>query len=212
MTNAYGKKQWIDYEHEVPWIPGWQGWKGQGYGPGWKAQVSECPKLKDAIGTSFKKWSIEIRRWSRATYFTPDVRLLKVLDSLPENLKGLFQNIPDEYLFGPDGIDLVMIQVQIQCGLRPEDEFKDIMNASMETKRRTNESIAMWLYSVKQAWVVVENSQVCLNPDVTKIWLLEQGARLSTTQAQQFHTLMMGKETNLRHAENSYFVVDRVAA
>ena len=147
----------------------------------------------------------------KGTWLAPEVRLLKVLDSLPENLKGMLQNIPDECLFGPDGVDLVKTQVQIQCGLRPEDELKDVMNASMETRRKANESITMWLCRVKQAWMVAESSQICFNPDITKIWLLEQGARLSTTQAQQFHTLMMGNEADLRHAEKSYLVVDRVA-
>ena len=114
----------------------------------------------------------------------------------------MFQNIPDELLFGPGGIDMVKIQVQIHCGLRPEDEFKDVMNASMDTRRKPNESITTWLCRAKQAWMVAESNQICTNPDITKIWLLEQGARLSTTQAQQFHTLMMGHEADLRSEKN----------
>ena len=54
MTNEYGNGQWIDHEPEDPWIPGRKGDKGQGYGPSWKGQISDCPKLKDANGISFK--------------------------------------------------------------------------------------------------------------------------------------------------------------
>ena len=81
-------------------------------------------------------------------------------------------------------MSMVMSQVQIHCGLRPEDEKKDVMNASMDTKRKANESITTWLCRVQQAWMIAENNQICTNPDPTKIWLLEQGARLSPSQAQ----------------------------
>ena len=59
--------------------------------------------------------------------------------------------------------------------------------------------------------MIAEINQICTNLDATKIWLLEQGARLSPTQAQQFNTLMMGHENDLRYAEKAYLVVDRVA-
>ena len=89
--------------------------------------------------------------------------------------------------------------------------MKDVMNASMDTKRKVNESLTTWLCRVQQAWMIGEINQICTNPDATKIWLLEQGARLSPTQAQQFNTLMMGHEHDLRYAEKTYLVVDRVA-
>ena len=151
MTHEYGKDQWIHYESEEQWIPGRNGDKGQGYGPSWKGQTLDCPKLKEASGISFKKWSIDFRRWTRGTWFLPEIRMLKILDSLPENLRGLFQNIPDALLFGPDGIDMVMKQVQIHCGLRPEDELKDVMNASMDTKRKLSDSLTTWLCRVQEA-------------------------------------------------------------
>ena len=163
------------------------------------------------MGLSFKEWSVDLRRWIRASWLTPDVRILKILEALPKHIKGIFQNVPDAILFGPDGMSMVMSQVQIHCGLRPEDEKKDVMNASMDTKRKANESITTWLCRVQQAWMIAEINQVCTNPDATKIWLLEQGARLSPTQAQQFNTLMMNHENDLRYAEKTYLVVDRVA-
>ena len=143
--------------------------KGQGYGPSWKGQTLDCPKSKEASGISFKKWSIDLRRWTRVTWFSPDIRMLKILESLPENLRGIFQNVPDGFLFGLDGMDMGMKQVQIHCGLRPEDEMKDVMNASMDTKRKVNESITTWLCRVQQAWMIAEINQICTNPDATKI-------------------------------------------
>ena len=98
------------------------------------------------------------------SWLAPEVRLLKVLDSFTKHIKGLVQNIPDELLFGPGGIDMVKTQVQIQCGLRPEDELKDVMNASMETRRKANESITMWLCRAKQAWMVAEKYSDLLQP------------------------------------------------
>ena len=92
-----------------------------------------------------------------------------------------------------------------------EDEQKEVMNASMDVKRKANESITTWLCRVQQAWMIAENNQICTNPDSTKIWLLEQGARLSPSQAQQFNTLMTDHENDLRRAEKAYLVVDRVA-
>ena len=89
--------------------------------------------------------------------------------------------------------------------------MKDVMNACMDTKRKVNESITTWFCRVHQAWMIAEINQICTNPDPTKIWLLEQGARLSPTQAQQFNTLMMGHESDLKYAEKTYLVVDRVA-
>ena len=132
------------------------------------------PKLKDVAGTSFKKWSIEVRGWERGTNFTPYVRLLKILDSIPNNLKGLFLHTPDDDFFGPGDMELVMNQIQIECGLRTEDEFKDIMSQSMETTRRRNKTIQMWFSRVEQAWLVAEINRVCHNPDITKIYVLEQ--------------------------------------
>ena len=68
-----------------------------------------------------------------------------ILGTLPKHLKGIFQNVPDAILFGPNGMSMIMSQVQVHCGLRPEDEMKDVMNASMDVKRKANESITTWL-------------------------------------------------------------------
>ena len=125
----------------------------------------------------------------------PDIRILKVLEALPRHLKGIFQNVPDEVLFGHNGMTMIMSQVQIHCGLRPEDERKDLMNAAMDTKRKVQETITAWLSRVRQAWLVAENHQICTHPDTTKIWLLEQGARLSPAQALQFSGMMLDHET-----------------
>ena len=48
-------------------------------------------------------------------------------------------------------MNIVMNQVQTHCGLRLEDEMKDVMNASTDTKRKANESITTWLCRVQQA-------------------------------------------------------------
>ena len=142
MTNGYGTDQWIPYGLEEQWIPGRNCEKRQSYGPlPWKNQTADCPKLKDASGLSFKEWTVDLRRWLRASWLTPDVRILKILEALPTHLKGIFQTIPDAILFGPDGMSMIMSQVQIHCGLGPEDERKDVMNASMETKRQAHETI-----------------------------------------------------------------------
>ena len=58
--------------------------------------------------------------------------------------------------------------------------------------------------------MIAEGNQICTNPDVTKLWFLEQGARLSQIQAQQFNNLMMNHENDLRYAEKVYLVVVRV--
>ena len=105
---------------------------------------------------------------------------------------------------------MIMSQVQIHCGLRPEDERKDLMNAAMDTKRKVQETIPAWLSRVRQAWLVAENHQICTHPDTTKIWLLEQGARLSPAQALQFSGMMLDHETDLARAEKAYVAVDRV--
>ena len=85
---------------EQQWIPGHKGETGQGYGPlPWKNHTADCPKLKDASGLSFKELVVDLRRWLRASWLTPDVRILKILEALPKHFKGIFQNIPDEVLW-----------------------------------------------------------------------------------------------------------------
>ena len=73
---------------------------------------------------------------------------------------------------------------------------RELMDASMDTKRKAHETIPAWLSRVTQAWLVAGNHQICTNPDTTKLWLLEQGARLSPSQALQFSAIMLDHEND----------------
>ena len=174
-----------------------------------RPQFAECPKLKNATALNYKQWAVDVRRWERTTSYTPPARVLKVLEAIPANIKNLFQHVPDDDLFAPDGMDRVMAHVQTQCGMRPEDGIKDIMDNAMDIQRRKSETIPTWLSRCHQAWLVAEGSQVCQHSEITTVHLLSLGARLTPLQLAQFNMLMMGNQWGLERAKQAYLTIDR---
>ena len=142
---------------------------------------------------------MEVRRWSKRMVHPIDRRAFKLITFLPKDISRHFVNASDDDLFHEDSLNYMLDLIAVYVGIRPGDEATEFVNQIWDNNLRgKDEPPAAWLIRQNRKFMMCRTALGFEIPTMVKIKLLENGARFTERQRDQFIQLTHGKRNDLK--------------